>query len=192
MTEGFKMAHAEKKLAVKTAEEKPATGLKTTEPWRPLESLRRQVDRLFDDFNLNPMPFRLGSSLLDSDPFWRRGLLGSNLIGSNLPVADIVDKTQSIDINIELPGLDEKDIEIKLTNGNLAIRGEKKEEREENEQDYYLSERRYGAFARYFSLPEGVDAEHVEARMNKGVLTISLPKKPEAISAEKRIEIKTS
>lgn len=192
MTEGFKMTHAEKKLAVKTAEQKPAKDVKTTEPWRPLESLRRQVDRLFDDFNLNPLPFRLGSSLLDSDPFLRRGLLGSNLIGSNLPVADIVDKAQSIDINIELPGLDEKDIEIKLTNGNLAIRGEKKEEREENEQDYYLCERRYGAFARYFSLPEGVDAEHVEARMNKGVLTISLPKKPEAISAEKRIEIKTS
>lgn len=191
------MTHAAKKLAIKTAEEKPAKGLKTSEPWRPLESLRRQVDRLFDDFNVNPMPFRLGSGLLDSDPFWRRGLLGSNLLGSNLlgsnlPVADIVDKAQSIDINIELPGLDEKDIEIKLSNGNLAIKGEKKDEREENEQDYYLCERRYGAFSRYFSLPEGVDAEHVEASMHNGVLTISLPKKPEAISAEKRIEIKTS
>ena len=88
--------------------------------------------------------------------------------------------------------MDEKNIEIKLSNGNLLIRGEKKEETEEKKKDYYLSERRYGTFERRFNLPKGVDAEHIEARFSKGVLTVSLPKKPEAIKPERSIKIKAS
>jgi HSP20 family protein len=73
----------------------------------------------------------------------------------------------------------------------LTIKGEKREEKEEKERNYHLSERLYGAFERSFEMPEGVDTEKVEARFDKGVLKITLPKKPEALKKEKKIEIKT-
>ena len=72
----------------------------------------------------------------------------------------------------------------------LTIKGEKKEEKEEKAKNYHLSERRYGAFQRSFQLPFGVDAEKIEANFQKGVLTVTLPKTPEAQKKEKKIEIK--
>ncbi|WP_232232482.1 Hsp20/alpha crystallin family protein [Cupriavidus sp. amp6] len=86
--------------------------------------------------------------------------------------------------------MDEKDIEVKLANGGLTIKGEKREEKEEKEKDYYLRERCFGSFERYFQLPDGVDADKIEARFNKGVLTITLPKTVEAQSAAKKIPVK--
>ena len=68
--------------------------------------------------------------------------------------------------------LDEKNVEVKLANGNLTIKGEKKEEKEEREKDYYVSERRYGSFVRSFPVPEGVSADKIEATFAKGVLTV--------------------
>ena len=88
--------------------------------------------------------------------------------------------------------MDEKNIEIKLSNGNMIIRGEKREEAEEKKKDYYLSERHYGSFERIFNLPKGVDPDKIDAPFSKGVLTINLPKKPEAIKPEKVIPIKAS
>ena len=90
----------------------------------------------------------------------------------------------------ELPGLDEKDVEVSLAGGALTIRGEKQEEKEEKKKDYYLSERHYGSFERMFNLPQGVDPDNIEARFSKGLLTISMPKKPEAIKPEKSIPVK--
>jgi HSP20 family protein len=72
----------------------------------------------------------------------------------------------------------------------MTIKGEKKEEKEEKKKEYYLSERRYGAFQRSFSLPDGVDADKIEASFKKGVLTVTLPKKPEAIKPERMVEVK--
>jgi HSP20 family protein len=92
----------------------------------------------------------------------------------------------------ELPGMDEKDIEVKVSNGTLTIKGEKKEEKEERDKDFYLSERRYGSFARSFEVPAGVDPAHIEARFAKGVLTVTLPKSPEAKQNEKKIEVKAA
>jgi HSP20 family protein len=109
-----------------------------------------------------------------------------------MPAVDIAEKEKSFELTAELPGMDEKNIEIKLSNGNLLIRGEKKEEVEEKKHHYYLSERRYGSFQRIFNLPKGVDSEHIEARFSKGVLSIALPKKPEPIKPEKTIQIKAS
>jgi HSP20 family protein len=103
---------------------------------------------------------------------------------------DIAEKEKSFEVTAELPGMDEKDIEIKLSNGNMIIRGEKRQEKEEKKEDYYLSERHYGSFERIFNLPKGVDADKIEASFSKGVLTISLPKKPEAIKPEKTIPVK--
>ncbi len=88
--------------------------------------------------------------------------------------------------------MDEKNIEVKLANGGLTIRGEKAEEKEEKKKDYYLHERRFGSFERCFAVPEGVDTDKIEANFRKGVLTVTLPKKPEAIKPEKKIEVKAA
>ena len=92
----------------------------------------------------------------------------------------------------ELPGLDEKNVEIKLSNHTLTIKGEKKEEKEEKDKDYYLSERRYGSFQRSFQVPEGVDTGKIDASFSKGVLTVKLPKTAEAQKAEKKITVKAA
>jgi HSP20 family protein len=88
--------------------------------------------------------------------------------------------------------MDEKSIEVKVVDGSLTIRGEKQEEKEEKKKDYYLSERRFGSFERRFEVPEGVDADKIEAGFKKGVLTVTLPKKPEARKPGKKIEVKTA
>jgi HSP20 family protein len=81
---------------------------------------------------------------------------------------------------------------VKLSKGSLTIKGEKKEEKEEKKKDFYLQERRFGSFERTFGVPEGVDADKIEATFKKGVLTIMLPKKPEAQKPEKKINVKAS
>ncbi len=161
----------------------PVESDKTEKRPHPLESLRRQVDRLFEDFDLRHFPFARSS--LDVEPFWKR-----ELTISGMPAVDIVEKDGAYELTAELPGTDEKCLEIKLNNGILTLKGEKKDEREERKKDYYLSERHYGAFQRSFSLPEGVDAEKIEAHFGNGLLTVTLPKKPEAAKAEKTIDIK--
>ena len=88
--------------------------------------------------------------------------------------------------------MDEKNIEVKVVNGNLTIKGEKQEEKEEKKKDYYLHERRFGSFERSFEVPEGVDADKIEASFKKGVLSVTLPKKPEAQKPAKKIEVKAA
>ncbi len=172
------MAEAVTKLPVKT-EQKSAT---VPPMWQPFEGLRREVDRLFDDFDVGSWraPFR--RSLFDYAPFGR--------LEVKAPAVDVVEKDKEFEITVELPGIDEKDIEVKVANGGLTIRGDKKEQKEEKKKDYYLSERRYGSFERFFSLPDGVDADKIAASFKKGVLTVTLPKTPEAQKQEKKIAIK--
>ncbi len=105
---------------------------------------------------------------------------------------DLAEKDNAYEISAELPGLDEKNIEIKLSNGTLTIKGEKTEEKEEREKEYYLSERRYGSFHRSFRVPEGVDTDKIDARFAKGVLTVTLPKSAEAKKNEKKISVKAN
>ncbi|WP_287759288.1 Hsp20/alpha crystallin family protein [Acidiphilium sp.] len=149
--------------------------------WRPFESLRREVNRLFEDFDGGLLRRALPTSL-PFEPFLSRGL--------GAPAVDIVEQEKAFVITAELPGLTEKDVEIKATDDTLAITGEKRTEQETSEADYQLCERRYGKFERRFSLPAGADASKIEARFANGVLTITLPKRPEAIRAERKIEIK--
>jgi HSP20 family protein len=103
---------------------------------------------------------------------------------------DMVEKDIEYEITAELPGIDEKNVEIKLSNHLLTIKGEKEDKTEEKRKDYYLSERRYGSFQRSFHLPEGVDADRIEANFARGVLTVKLPKTAEAQKAEKKITVK--
>lgn len=178
------MAENEKKVAVET-EDKPERQTPLATALRPLENLRRQVDRLFEDFDRGwHLPF--SRSGFETEPFWRR-----ELSLSGMPAVDIIEKDDAYEITAELPGMDEKNVQVKLSNGTLTITGEKKDEREEKRKDYYLSERHYGSFQRSFGLPDGVDPEKIEAHFSKGVLTLHLPKKPEAQQAEKTIDIKT-
>jgi HSP20 family protein len=88
--------------------------------------------------------------------------------------------------------MDEKNIEVNLANGGITIRGEKKEETEEKKKDYSISERRYGSFERYFTLPEGVDVNKIEATFKNGVLKVTLPKTAEAQKPAKKIEVKAA
>lgn len=155
------------------------------EIWRPFESLRREVDRLFDDFGNGfwRSPFRG----LDLAPF-----RGSETSLSAVPVVDVSETDKAYEITAELPGMDEKNVEVKVANGVLTINGEKQDEKEEKRKDYYMRERSFGSFQRSFQVPDDVEVEKIEANFKNGVLTVTLPKSPEAQKAEKKIAIKSA
>lgn len=174
------MAEAATKLPVKTEN----TTAPVERDWMPFETLRREVDRLFNDFH--PFGWRLPSRRpsLDFDLSTRGWAVN--------PAFDLVDKDKEYEITAEIPGIDEKDVEIKLSNHLLTIKGEKSESKEEKEKDYYLSERRYGSFQRAFQVPDDVEADKIDATFAKGVLTVRLPKTAEAQKAAKRISVKAA
>jgi len=153
----------------------------------PFESLRREIDRLFEDFDGGfwRAPFR--RSVFDVVPFWHR-----EPAWPAAPAVDFTDTDKAYEITAELPGMDEKSIEVKVANGVLTIKGEKEEDKEEKKKDYYLRERNYGSFERAFQVPDGVDIDKIEANFVKGVLTVMLPKKPEAQKATKKIDVKAA
>lgn len=117
---------------------------------------------------------------------WPFSQAGDGLVDVKVEVSE-TDKDLRIDA--ELPGIEEKDVEVTLSDDVLTIKGEKKVEREEAEKDYRLSERRYGSFTRTFRVPESVDAEKITARFEKGVLKIDLPKRPGTKAAKRKIDV---
>lgn len=106
------------------------------------------------------------------------------------PAVDMIDRKDEILLRADLPGLDEKDIEVTVQDGALTIRGERKEEKEEKKEDYYYCERSYGTFARTLTLPTGVEADKVRATFRQGVLEVHLPKAREAKG--RKIEVKAA
>ncbi|MPV71742.1 Hsp20/alpha crystallin family protein [Burkholderia sp. BE17] len=178
------MKESSTKLPVKQPQESAERSLMAPY-WHPIETLRHEMDRLFDEFNRGAGVPSARHSILDLEPFWRR-----EREWTAEPAVDFAETDKSYEITAELPGLSEKDIEVKLANGGLSIRGEKHEEKEEQHKDYYVHERRFGSFERYFRMPDGVDRNKIEASFQKGVLTVTLPKTPEARKAEKKIEVK--
>lgn len=179
------MAETVTKLPVK--QEKASERASAAEAWRPFDALRREVEQLFDDFGHNFLRLPTRRSLFGFEPLWRR-----EAAWEAAPAVDIAESEKAYEITAELPGMDEKNIEVKVANGNLTIRGEKQEEKEEKKKDYYLHERHFGSFERSFEMPEGVDADRIEANFKKGVLTVTLPKKPEAQTPAKKIEVKAA
>jgi HSP20 family protein len=164
------MAEPVTKLPIKTEKSAtPAGGF--AQPRTTFDGLRREIDRVF----------RCNCSTSLRSTRW-----------DIAPAVDVAEKDKEYEITAELPGLDEKNIEVKLANGTLTIKGEKKEEKEEKQKDYYVSERSYGSFMRSFQLPEGVDEGKIEASFAKGVLTVKLPKSAEARKNEKTISIKAA
>ena len=128
----------------------------------PFSLLRREMDTLFDNF------FRG----FGAEPFASR-------FSTFNPQIDVMEGDKEIIVSAELPGMDEKDIDLSIQKETLTIRGEKKVEREEKGRDYYRMERSYGSFSRTIPLPAEIDMDKVEAQFRKGVLDVRLPKTQE-------------
>jgi HSP20 family protein len=147
-------------------------------PSRPRDifsAMRDEMDRVFGRYERDwPFP----------------SLFGREGRGSIMPELDVRENSNSITIEAELPGVEEKDVSVTLANGVLTIKGEKKQEKEEKAENYHLAERTFGSFQRSISLPDTVDDAKVEAKFDKGVLKVTAAKKPEAVKAERRIEIR--
>jgi HSP20 family protein len=178
-TGGFVMAEATK-LPVKS--EKTSSSL---HPLRPFENLRREVDRLFADFSGGIWRSPFGRSLFDIGPFRR-----AEAAFGAVPAVDVVETDKGYEITVDLPGMEERNIDVKFANGILTIKGERQDEKEETKKDYYVRERSFGSFERSFQVPDIVDTNKIDASFKKGVLTVMLPKSAEAQKAEKKIEVK--
>jgi HSP20 family protein len=110
-------------------------------------------------------------------------------LSSIAAAADVVEEDKLFRISVELPGAEAKDIEVSLSGHTLVVKAEKKNDREEKAQSYYLREREYGSFERFIEIPVGVDPEKIAAQFASGVLTIELAKTPEAVRKHKRIPV---
>jgi HSP20 family protein len=181
---GCVIAETITKLPVKTEEKGTASALR---PWRPFDSLRREIDQLFDEFDGGVWRWPFRRSLFDIEPF-RRSEAGFGAI----PAVDVTESDKAYEIAAELPGMSDKNVEVKLADGVLTIKGEKQEEKEEKKKDYYLHERSFGSFQRAFQVPDGVDADKIEASFKNGVLTVTLPKSAQAQKTAKKIDVKAA
>ncbi len=141
----------------------------------PFSALHREMNRLFDDvYRGVPMP-RVSSGEFQL-----------------APSMDVTETKDAYGVAVELPGVDEKDVEVKLADGMLTIKGEKKYEKTEDEEGRHLVERSYGSFMRSLSVPSDVDASRISAEFSKGVLKVALPKLPEAEAKAHTIKVKTT
>ncbi len=109
--------------------------------------------------------------------------------GSFAPAVDVYEDEHQISLKLEVPGIDESDIDVRIENNTLTVTGERKFEKEEKEENFRRVERQYGSFVRTFTLPTTIDAESVKAAYDKGVLKITLPKKAEAKPKQIKISV---
>jgi HSP20 family protein len=151
-------------------------------------AMRDEMDRVFARFETDWPPW----PGLSASPRWPSAFRRGNGTGLVVPELDVRENTNSIMIEAELPGVDEKDVSVAIANGLLTIKGEKKDQHEEKDEAHYFSERSFGAFERCLRLPDTVDETKVKATFDKGVLRITAAKKPEAVKAERKIEIRQS
>jgi HSP20 family protein len=141
----------------------------------PLNRLRSEVDRLFDDFPVRFLTFPLGLSATKL-PF---------------PAVEMKENTTGFKLSVEVPGIDAKDVDVTIDEGVLVIKGEKKQEREEKEKGYLYSERSYGSFERRIALPANANAQEVKARAKDGVLQITIGKIEKPVESGRKIAIET-
>jgi HSP20 family protein len=144
--------------------------LRKITPFRDFERMRRDMDRMWDSF-------------------FERGTLRGEEGREWLPSLDVAETKNEIVVKAEVPGLEPKDIDISLSDGLLTIKGEKKQEREEKEENYHLVERSYGSFARSIRLPNEVRSDKINASYKNGVLKVVLPKSEEAKKKEVKIKV---
>lgn len=124
------------------------------------------------------------------DRLWTRMTEEEPVLADWSPTSDIVETKDEITIKAELPGIEEKDIDIEIENGVLTIKGERKAEKTEEEKGYRRIERSYGSFLRTFTMPTTVEADKIKADFNNGVLTVHLPKSAAAKPKTIKVEVK--
>jgi HSP20 family protein len=146
------------------------TFLTRWDPFREFDTLQRQMDRLF------------------RDSYGTRGEESLAAVSFSPPV-DIYEDDHSYTLKLEVPGIEERDIDVRLENNTLTVSGERKYEKEEKEENFRRVERRYGSFTRSFTVPNSVDAENVAADYDKGVLKIKLLKKAEAKPKQIKVNV---
>lgn len=139
------------------------------DPFRDVVALQNRVNSLFRDFN-------------DGD--------GPLAAASFIPAVDIYEDPQKVVLKLEVPGIEEKDLDLRVENNTLTVKGERKLDKEEKEENFHRIERRYGSFYRSFTLPSTVDTESIQANYNAGVLKVELKKKAEA--QPKQIKVNTA
>ena len=139
------------------------------DPFRDVMALQNRVNSLFRDFNEG------GDSPMTTASF--------------VPAVDIYEDEKKVSLKLEVPGMAEKDLDVSVENNVLTIRGERKFEKEEKEENFHRIERRYGSFSRSFTLPSTVDTEHIEAHYQAGVLKLDLQKKPEAQPKQIKVNV---
>jgi HSP20 family protein len=140
------------------------------DPERALSDMTRAMEDLWRTFDM-PMRGRGGDLEID------------------VPRIDVRENDREIDIDAELPGMSEKDVEVSVADGALVIRGEKSEEHDEEREGYVVHERSFGHVERVVPLPDGVDVDHAKATFKNGLLSIAIPKTAEAQSSSKRIQV---
>lgn len=142
----------------------------------PIAEFQRQMNQVFENvWGRSARPFGGGWPL-----------------GEHTPRSDVVETDDGIEVTVELPGMDQSDVEVSLAGDALTVKGEKKVERKDEKKGYYVSERSYGSIIRTIPLPPGVDTEKADASFKNGVLTIRMPHAPESKSKMKRIEVKSA
>jgi HSP20 family protein len=138
------------------------------DPFREVVVLQNRVNSLFRDLNDGGDPVAAASFA---------------------PAVDIYEDGEKVVLKLEVPGIEEKDLDVRVENRTLTVKGERKFEAEEKEQNFHRIERRYGSFFRAFTLPSTVDTENVQAAYNAGVLKLELKKKPEAQPKQIKINV---
>jgi len=138
------------------------------DPFREVQALQNRVNSLFRDFNDGDSPLTTASFV---------------------PAVDIYEDDQKVILKLEVPGIEEKDLDVSVENNTLTVKGERKFEKEEKEENFHRIERRYGSFFRAFTLPPTVDTEGIGAQYNAGVLKLELKKKPEAQPKQIKVNV---
>lgn len=154
---------------------------KAVTPWRPFMDLtrwERDMDRIMEDFFDRRMR-----------PWWPERWLRREVMELEAPAVDLFEDKNDIVVKAELPGMEKENVEVKLTDHMLTIKGEKKKEEEIKEENYYRSERSYGSFIRTLELPADVHADKVKASFKNGVLEVRLPKTEEAKTKEIKVKV---
>lgn len=181
------MASKVTSLPVKTEDKSAATAKRGEGMWHSFAALRDEVDHMFDSFLRGFPSLPSTRRAAELEPLWKF----ETSFGMAAPAVDVTEKDKAYEITAELPGLDAGNIDLSISGDILTIKGEKQEEKEQKEKNYYLSERRYGSFQRSFELPAGIDRDKIDAKFDKGVLTVTLPKTAQAVQQQKKIEIQS-
>jgi HSP20 family protein len=138
------------------------------DPFREVVALQNRVNSLFREMNEGDSPLTTASFV---------------------PAVDIYEDSKKVVLKLEVPGIEEKDLDIRVENNTLTVKGERKFEKEEKEENFHRIERRYGTFYRAFTLPSTVDTEHINAGYNAGILKLELSKKAEAQPKQIKVNV---